>query len=196
MIHTGITTSLPASSKPPSIRNVPYVVAVHHLMPPAVHPRFSVVEPETARVRYDPWIERLAWLTDSSIGIGRWSVGIDGLLGLVPGIGDAAGALISLLIVMLAVRAGVPRIAVARMLTNIVIDTTLGSVPLAGDLFDFAFKSNMKNLRIYTEYLDGGSGGSIRHWGFFALLALVLLTVVALLVGAALLLVRAALYWK
>ena len=65
------------------------------------------------------------------------------MLGLVPGAGDIASSLISMLIVMRAVRAGVPRIAVARMVANIAFDTVVGSVPLAGDLFDFAYKSNL-----------------------------------------------------
>jgi len=128
---------------------------------------------------------------DSFIGVGRWSFGVDGILGLVPGIGDAAAAVVSLLIVMLAVRAGVPRIAVARMLANIAIDTALGSVPVAGDLFDFAFKSNMKNLRIYNQCLKTGHLSSIRHWGFFVVLALVLAAVILVPVAAVVLLVRA-----
>ncbi len=128
---------------------------------------------------------------DSSIGIGPWSIGLDGLFGLVPGFGDLAGALISMLIVSRAVRAGVPRVAVARMVTNIAIDSLLGAVPLAGDLFDFAFKSNMKNVGIYQESLAAAPGANIRHWGFFAVLAIVLLAVLAVPVAVVVLLVRA-----
>ncbi len=144
-----------------------------------------------SRVRPDPWIEHLAWLMDSSIGIGRWSVGVDGLLGLVPGFGDLAGALISMLIVSRAVRAGVPRVAVAHMVANIAIDSLLGAVPFLGDLFDFAFKANMKNVRIYQESLAAAPGANIRHWGFFAALAAALLAVLAVPVALAVLLMRA-----
>ncbi len=142
-------------------------------------------------VRLDPWIEQLAWLMDSSIGIGRWSIGVDGLLGLVPGLGDVAGALISLTIVMRAVRAGVPRIAIARMVANIAIDALAGAVPVAGDLFDFAYKANLKNVRIYRQSLEGGRGATARHWGFFALLAAGLLALMAIPVLVLVLLVRA-----
>lgn len=129
---------------------------------------------------------------DSSIGIGgRWSIGVDGLLGLVPGFGDLAGALISMLIVSRAVRAGVPRVAVARMVTNIAIDSLLGAVPLAGDLFDFGYKANMKNLGIYQESLAAAPGANMRHWGFFTVLAVALLAALAIPVAVAVLLVRA-----
>jgi hypothetical protein len=128
---------------------------------------------------------------DSSIGIGRWSFGLDGLIGLVPGFGDLAGAMISMLIVARAVRAGVPRVAVAHMVANVAIESLIGAVPLAGDLFDIAFKANMKNLRIYQESLAAAPGANIRHWGFFAVLAAALLVVLAVPVAVAVLLVRA-----
>lgn len=154
-------------------------------------PRRRPLQPPPG-VEYDPWIEHLAWLMDSSIGIGRWSIGLDGLLGLAPGLGDVAGGLISMAIVMRAVRAGVPRIAIARMVANIAIDTLVGAVPLAGDLFDFAYKANMKNLRIYRQSLEGGRGSTARHWMFFAVLAVGLLAVLAVPIIVLVLLVRAA----
>jgi hypothetical protein len=144
-----------------------------------------------SQVQYDPWIEHLAYLMDSSIGIGPWSVGIDPLLGLIPGIGDLAGAVISMLLVMRAVRAGVPRIAVVRMVTNIVVDTLVGTIPLVGDLFDFAYKSSIKNLRIYEESLRGRRAAVIQHWIFFAALAVVLVVLLAIPIVAVLRLIRA-----
>ena len=125
---------------------------------------------------------------DGAIPIGRWSIGLDPLLGLVPGIGDLVGALISMVIVMRAVQAGIPRIAVARMIANIAIDTLIGAIPLVGDMFDFVYKSNLKNLRIYEQTLDSGLGATAQHWGFFlalfagvgALMAAVVFGVIAL----------------
>src|SRR5579883_2390137 len=101
----------------------------------------------------DPWIEHLAYLMDGFIPIGPWTIGLDPLLGLLPGVGDVIGALISMVIVFRAVQAGIPRIAVARMMTNIAIDTLVGTIPILGDAFDFAYKSNLKNLRIYEQAL-------------------------------------------
>ena len=123
----------------------------------------------------DPFIRRLAYLMDGAIPIGRWSFGLDPLIGLIPGIGDLIGAFISMVIVVRAVQAGVPRIAVARMMTNIAVDTLVGSIPVIGDAFDFGFKSNLKNLQIYEDSVYAGHTDTARHWAFF----------VALLGGAA-----------
>jgi hypothetical protein len=139
----------------------------------------------------DPWIEHLAWLMDGIIPIGRWSIGLDPLLGLVPGIGDLIGAVISLLIVARAVQAGVPRIAVARMVTNIAIDALIGAIPVVGDAFDFAFKANLKNLRIYEQSLYASRTARARHWGFFIVLFLGIAAVMALAVYGAIALIRA-----
>lgn len=141
------------------------------------------------QVQLDPWIENLAWLMDSSIGIGKFRMGIDGIIGLVPGFGDVAGALVSMLIVMRAVRAGVPRVAVARMAANVAIDALFGAVPLLGDLFDIGYKANLKNLRIYQE--SAASAGTGRHWAFFALLAAGLLAILAVPIAVAVMLLRA-----
>jgi hypothetical protein len=139
----------------------------------------------------DPWIETLAWLMDSAIPLGRWSVGLDGLLGLIPGFGDLAGAVISMLIVVRAVQAGIPRIAITRMLANVAIDALVGTVPLFGDAFDFAYKANTKNVRIYRESLAGDYSNSARHWLFFLGLAVAVFVIVLIPLIAIILLVRA-----
>jgi hypothetical protein len=145
----------------------------------------------TPHRQHDPWIEKTAWLMDSAIPIGRWSVGLDGLLSFVPGLGDLAGTVISMLIVLRAVAAGVPRVAVARMMANIAIDSLLGTVPIVGDLFDLAYKSNMKNLRIYQESLRGAPRAMARHWGFFIVVSLALMAVMALPIIGILLILQA-----
>ena len=139
----------------------------------------------------DPWIRQLAYLMDGAIPIGSWSFGLDPLIGLIPGIGDLIGALISMVIVVRAVQAGVPRIAVARMVTNIAIDTLVGSIPVFGDAFDFAYKSNLKNLRIYEQSLHDRRAATARHWAFFIALFLGVGAVVAAVVYGVIVLVRA-----
>src|SRR5438552_4497009 len=94
----------------------------------------------------DPFIEWLAWLMDESIHIGPWSIGLDGFLGLIPGIGDMAGAAVSALIIALAMRGGLAKSAVIRMIINVALDSLVGAVPFLGDIFDFAFKANIYNL--------------------------------------------------
>ncbi|HEY3171751.1 MAG TPA: DUF4112 domain-containing protein [Thermoanaerobaculia bacterium] len=113
------------------------------------------LEPEVLpRGAPDPWVERLAWLMDRSIPIGgRWAIGLDAIIGLVPGLGDLIGALVSAAIVVSAVRARLPRSAIARMVANVAIDAVVGAVPLAGDVFDAAWQANVKNVRIYREAL-------------------------------------------
>ena len=139
----------------------------------------------------DRWIETLAYLMDGAIPIGRWSIGLDPLLGLVPGIGDLIGALISLVIVARAVQVGVPRIAIARMMTNIAIDTLIGAIPVVGDAFDFAYKANLKNLRIYEQCLYDRRHSNARHWGFFLVLFGGVAAVIAVMVLGIVALVRA-----
>jgi hypothetical protein len=134
----------------------------------------------------DPAIEYLAWLLDESIPLGgRWRVGLDGVFGLIPGIGDLAGAAIGTLIVVRASMAGLPRATVLRMIVNLGIDAALGSIPIFGDVFDFAYKSNLKNVRLYREALQGERRVE-RDWAFLlvvlsilgALLAVPLLTLI------------------
>jgi len=142
-------------------------------------------------MRRDPFAEKIAWVMDGLIPIGRWSIGLDSIIGLVPGLGDIAGALIGMLIVLRAVQAGIPRVVIARMMTNIAIDTFIGSIPLLGDAFDVVYKSNNKNLRLYEEALNRPTrGAAARHWGFFAALFLAVAVFIALMVMGALALIR------
>jgi hypothetical protein len=125
----------------------------------------------------DPFIEWLARLMDDSIAVGPWKVGLDGLIGLIPGIGDMATAAISALIIARAVRSGIPKSAVMRMVINVALDSLAGAVPLFGDLFDFAFKSNMYNLRIYREAIRG-ERQPVRDWVFVLFISLILLVII------------------
>jgi len=105
--------------------------------------------------RVEPWAEAIEWVMDRSIRIGPWTIGLDPLLGLVPGAGDLLSGCLSILIVLHAIRLRIPRIAVARMVLNVVLDTLLGTVPFVGDAFDFVFKANTKNVAILREALAG-----------------------------------------
>ncbi|MEJ7606203.1 MAG: DUF4112 domain-containing protein [Bryobacteraceae bacterium] len=128
----------------------------------------------------DEIIERLAWVMDSSIPIGGgYSIGLDPILGLFPGLGDLAGTLVGATIVVQAHRAGVPRATLLRMVANVGIDAVVGAVPLVGDLFDFAFKANTKNLQLYRASRAGLHRTS-RDQAFLALLILVLAAILAI----------------
>ena len=134
------------------------------------------------------WVDRLAWLMDRSIPIGRWKIGLDGIIGLVPGLGDFVGVLVSGLIVAAGVRARLPRSAIARMVTNVAVDGVIGAIPFLGDHFDMTFKANTRNVEIYREALRGGrsrSRDSLFVTGvilaFLALLAIPIVVLVLLL---------------
>jgi len=79
-------------------------------------------------------------------------IGLDPLLGLLPG-GDAAGGLVSAYAIVLAGRLGAPPSVVARMLLNVLMDTAIGTIPFLGDLFDVGYKANRRNLTLLEEYL-------------------------------------------
>ena len=93
-------------------------------------------------------IRRIVHLMDEAVTIPgtRWRFGLDGLVGLVPVIGDVATTALSAYIVHQAIQMGVPRRLTARMLANVAVDLVLGAVPLVGDLADFGWKSNSRNL--------------------------------------------------
>jgi len=82
----------------------------------------------------------------------RFRFGLDGLAGLIPGLGDALTATISAYALLAAARTGAPKSVLGRMAGNILLDTLVGAVPLLGDGFDFAFKANRRNLRILEQY--------------------------------------------
>lgn len=98
----------------------------------------------------------VARLLDSGASIPGTKIrfGLDPILGLVPGLGDVAGAVLSGYIVLVGVRLGASRSVVLRMLANIVIDTVLGSVPLVGDAFDVVWKSNNRNVTLLERFLE------------------------------------------
>jgi hypothetical protein len=102
--------------------------------------------------------------------------GLDPILGLVPGLGDVAGAALSGYVVLLASRHGAPTTVIVRMLGNVVIDTVGGTVPVVGDLFDAGWKSNTRNLALLERHL--GAPVTTKR----ASAAIVWLTLAALLV--------------
>jgi len=100
-------------------------------------------------------LEWLAWFSDSALripGTSR-SVGADGVLSLVPGVGTLVGTGMSLYVIGEAVRHGVPQRLLTRMGLNIAADTAVGAIPVVGFLFDMAFKANTRNLNLLRQHL-------------------------------------------
>ena len=133
----------------------------------------------------DPDLRRaraLARILDTAVGIPgtKIRIGLDPILGLVPGAGDVAGAMLSAYIVLIAANKGAPRPVIWRMLGNIAVDTALGSVPVLGDVFDVAFKSNIRNVELLERYANEPATVERRSRG----LAVLVIVIVAVLVAA------------
>lgn len=109
---------------------------------------------EADKLRRLTRISRLARLMDTAVYMPGTNVrfGLDSVIGLLPGIGDAAGGLIGLYIINEGRRLGLPKSKLMRMVANVAIDTAVGSVPLAGDVFDVYFKSHKRNANIILDH--------------------------------------------
>jgi len=97
--------------------------------------------------------------------------GIDGIIGLVPGLGDVLAGLLSLIIPLAAWIRGVPYVTLARMAANLGIGVLVGSIPLFGDIFDIFWKANRRNYRLLCLHLDEPRRHTGKDWAFLVLLA-------------------------
>lgn len=106
------------------------------------------------RLRKLRMLSSISRLMDTAVGIPctRLRFGADSVLGLVPVLGDGAGALVGLYIVNEARRLGLPREKISKMIGNVVMDSVVGSVPVLGDLFDVYFKSHRRNVQIILDH--------------------------------------------
>lgn len=125
-------------------------------------------------------LDSLSYLLDNSIRVPGTNArfGADAVIGLIPGFGDAAGALMSAYIVVQAARLGAPVSSLLRMLLNVVIEALVGAVPFLGDLFDAAFKANARNVALLRSEL--ARPGSTRRSSTAVVLAVVVALVVIL----------------
>ncbi len=102
-------------------------------------------------------VERLAWWLDEAFAVPgtRWRVGLDGLLGLVFGLGDSATFLAGGYALWVARRLGAPPRLLARLAGNLLLDYLVGLVPLVGDLFDITLKAHRRNARLLRAWAEG-----------------------------------------
>lgn len=116
----------------------------------------EVFEPDEKLPRDLLALRKFAFLMDQAFPIPGTNVrvGFDAVLGLIPGIGDVAGAVLSTWIIAGALRHRVPARIIVRMVLNVVVDLIFGAVPVAGDVFDFLFEENMKNMRLLEAHRD------------------------------------------
>jgi len=148
--------------------------------------------PGNAERRRVQALQRWAGILDAAFRIPGTQIrfGLDALIGLVPGAGDAVAGLFSVVIVLQAARMGLPRIVIARMVLNSLVDLLVGAIPVIGDLFDVAWKANLRNVTLLDRHVREGRPASRADYLFVTLVVAVLLAAAALpIVALALLLV-------
>lgn len=130
----------------------------------------------------DSTLRHLEFLLDEAFRIPGTGIrfGIDGIIGLVPGVGDVLAGLLSLIIPLAGWIRGVPYITLVRMAANLAIGVLVGSIPLFGDIFDIAWKANRRNYRLLRVHLVEPHRHTGRDWAFLSLLAALLAMVFAL----------------
>ena len=125
--------------------------------PPLQEVEWEVLPPEEKRKRQalEPLFKWLALIMDEFVRVPgtKFKIGLDPLLGLLPGFGDTGSALVSAFALIQAARLGVPKVLLARMSLNILINELIGIVPVAGDAFSFWFKSNARNYQIIKAHI-------------------------------------------
>src|SRR4051812_15782111 len=130
---------------------------------------WEVLPPEQKGVAgIEPLFRWIAVLMDDLLRLPgtRFKIGIDPLIGLIPGIGDTGSAIVSAIALLQAARFGVPKIILARMSVNILLNEVIGIVPVVGDAFSFWFKSNARNYEIIKNHRLGTTPPSRSDWLF------------------------------
>jgi hypothetical protein len=131
-------------------------------------------------------IERLARLMDSQFRIPGTSFrfGLDGIIGLIPGAGDLSTFAVSSYMLYIMAKNGASGFVLARMVTNVLVDAIIGAIPFIGDIFDFAFRANTRNMRLMREYYqEGRHRGSA--WKVIVPVLIVLFAVIAVIIWLA-----------
>jgi hypothetical protein len=132
------------------------------------------------------WVERISRLMDSQFRVPgtTWRFGLDPLMGLIPVVGGLPSLAVSGVLILTMMRHGASGNLVVRMVVNVVLDTLIGAIPVLGNIFDFAYKANDRNVRLLRRhYQEGKYQGSGR--GLLATVLLVLLVLGGLLVWGA-----------
>jgi Domain of unknown function (DUF4112) len=113
-------------------------------------------------------LDHVAWLMDNAFripGLG-WRFGVEAIIGLVPGAGDIVSGIIGVILLYRAFQFKLPGVVILRMIFNNLIDVTIGTIPFLGDLFDFVWKSNTRNMKLFRQYAEEPAASTTKHWIF------------------------------
>jgi hypothetical protein len=142
---------------------------------------WEVLPPEEKQKRSDlePLFRWVALIMDNFLRVPgtQFRFGLDPLIGLLPGLGDTGSTVISAMALIAAARRGLPKILLARMSLNILINEAIGIIPIAGDAFSFWFKSNARNYELLKRYSTGSRSSTTSDWIFVALVLTLLLVI-------------------
>jgi len=156
---------------------------------------WEVLPPEEKKKRagLEPLFRWVAIVMDELIAFPhtKFKFGLDPLIGLVPGIGDTASAIVSALVLIQAARRGLPKILLARMSLNILINEIVGIVPGLGDAFSFWFKSNKRNYQLLSAHTAAPGRARTSDWIFVVAVLAMLFVIVATGIFVSLLVLRA-----
>jgi hypothetical protein len=124
----------------------------------------------------DETLRKLEYLLDEAFRIPftRIRFGVDGMIGLVPGIGDVIAGLLSLIIPIAAWVRGVPYITIIRMAANLCISVLVGTIPILGDAFDIGWKTNSRNYKLLQRHLGEPRRHTWKDWVFLLILACII----------------------
>lgn len=145
----------------------------------------EIISPRTKHGRKmfdDENLDILSHILDDFIKVPGTSIrfGLDGIMGVVPGIGDILGGIASCIIIIAAWMRGVSYVTVSRMVVNVGIEAVVGSIPILGDMFDIAWRANRRNYALLTGSLYAPRKYTIQSWLFLAALCIVLAALVLL----------------
>ncbi|MBD2523506.1 DUF4112 domain-containing protein [Nostoc sp. FACHB-133] len=157
--------------------------------------RFSMIEPD-AKAPTLKRLRQLSRLLDNVITIPGTKIGfgIDPILGLIPIGGDFLGVMFSSYIILEAARLGVSRATLGKMVVNVIVDGLVGTVPVLGDFFDFAWRANTNNIKLLEEYLKFPSEQKSADRLFIIALLVGLLLISIVLVALPVILIR--IFWN
>jgi uncharacterized protein DUF4112 len=145
---------------------------------------WEVLPPEEKRRRQEiePLFRWLALIMDNFLRLPgtKFRFGLDPLLGLIPGVGDTGSSVISAMALIAAARRGLPKILLARMSLNILINEIVGIVPVVGDAFSFWFKSNARNYELLKRHTAAPRNSTTSDWIFVGLVLGALLVILLL----------------
>ena len=134
----------------------------------------------------DPFIALVAKLMDTVFVIPGTNIrfGLDPILGLIPGLGDSASAFVSIVLILQSARHRVPKVVLARMAMNVLVNAGLGAVPVVGDAFSVYYKSNAKNYDLLRKHANTGRKADWKDWAFvWGLIGAIVLVVALVITG-------------